>query len=118
MEDIEGGGKSFSFPVFCEDKARLFRHKALALWAGDVDLSESFWLYGFAPLFALKVLSFALGPFLGTLFSAVAVVWAVFMVKPVLMAAARYEGDQSLALAAKIAVIVLALTVLADFVAF
>ncbi len=85
--------------------------KIKALWAGDVPLFETFWIYYFAAVVVLQVVGSALG-ILGILFFLAALGWAGFMVRPIWLAADKYAGPKHWATLAKIAAILIALCVL------
>ncbi|QQG36919.1 MAG: hypothetical protein HYS17_03870 [Micavibrio aeruginosavorus] len=84
-----------------------------ALWAGEVALFNAFWVYGFAVVAGLSIIA---SPFdlLGSLIHLVALGWSLFMIKPIWLAADKYQGPQHWAVAAKIAVVLGGLSTLAS----
>jgi hypothetical protein len=81
------------------------------LWNGDVPLKETFWVYYFAVVLCFAVLS-TVGGFLGFLFTLAGMAWGLFMIKPILMAAERYQGNVNYALLAKVAAVLILLCIL------
>lgn len=77
------------------------------LWHGKIPLMQAFWLYFFSALFALRILANIL-PGFGNLFLLFQMVWAGFMVKPIMVAADKYKGPAYWAVAAKVAAVVIA----------
>ena len=71
------------------------------LWNGDIPLKQTFWIYYFAVVLGLAVLS-SIGGFLGFLFSLAGMAWGLFMIKPILAAADKYQGEVNYALLAKV----------------
>ena len=102
-----------------KDKARPakdpfnFNAKIHELWTAQMPLFQVFWMYYFSVLVVLKVLGDFSGLF-SAIFGIMELVWAGFMIKPVFLAADKYKGDKSVALAAKASVIGLGLLVLLD----
>lgn len=88
-----------------------FKAKLQQLWNGDVPLKETFWLYYFAVMVILMVLSDITG-ILGFIFGLISLAWAGFMVKPILTAADKYTGDKNIALLAKIVAVLIGIGVL------
>lgn len=88
-----------------------FKAKLQQLWNGDVPLKETFWLYYFAVMVILMVLGDITG-IIGFIFGLASLVWAGFMVKPIIAAADKYEGDKNIALLAKVVAILIGLGVL------
>jgi hypothetical protein len=86
------------------------------LWNGKIPLFEAFWIYYFAAMIVLTVLSSVLAP-LSFMFGTIRLAWAGFMVKPIWLAAENYKGDQKYALLAKGAAILIALGALGDLLA-
>jgi len=86
------------------------------LWNGKLPLFQVFWLYYFAVLFVLKVLGDMMGV-LASVFALFELVWAIFMIKPVIIAANQYEGPKHWALGAKAIAILMSGFVLLDVVA-
>ena len=87
------------------------------LWHGEIPLVETFWLYFFAGVVILSVLS-SIDGLIGLAFELAMVVWAGFMAKPVFVAADRYKGERYWAILAKIAVVVILIEVILDLVSF
>ncbi|GEM_PF-2310909 len=85
------------------------------LWKGDLPLLQVFWLYYFTVLFVLKVMGDML-LFLASVFGIFELVWAGFMIKPVIFAADRYKGPANWKMAAKVGVLGIGLLVIADVV--
>ncbi|MCM2343252.1 MAG: hypothetical protein NDJ24_01680 [Alphaproteobacteria bacterium] len=83
-----------------------------ALWAGEVPLFHAFWIYGFAVIAGLAILA---APFdlLGSVINLIGLAWSLFMIKPIWLAADKYQGPQHWAIAAKIAVVLGGLSTLA-----
>ena len=88
--------------------------KIKALWAGDVPLFETFWIYYFAAVIVLQVVGSALG-ILGILFFLIALGWAGFMVRPIWLAADKYAGPKHWAMLAKIMAILIVIGVVSAF---
>lgn len=88
----------------CEEKIK-------ALWAGDVPLFETFWIYFFAAVIVLQVVGAALGV-LGILFFLAALGWAGFMVRPIWLAADKYAGPKHWAVLAKVAAVLIVIGVI------
>lgn len=78
------------------------------LWDGNIPLAQTFWLYYFLAIFALRVLAGVIGPVMGIFILG----WAGFMVVPIWRAADKYTGNSLFALLAKIASVLIALGVL------
>lgn len=74
------------------------------LWAGEVPLFHAFWVYGFAVVVGLSIIAAPFG-LLGSLIRLIAMGWSLFMIKPIWLAADKYQGPQHWAIAAKIAVV-------------
>lgn len=85
--------------------------KVKALWAGDVPLFETFWIYYFAIVAGLQIVGGVFG-LLWILFFLASLAWAGFMVRPIWLAADKYAGPKHWATLAKIAAILIALCVL------
>src|SRR5687768_7635007 len=87
--------KTFKCPItgFCPSECDV-KEKAKKLWAGDVPLVQTFWLYYFAVVFVLSLLAGMLGGF----FSLLALAWSGFMVVPIMKAADKYQGEKHWAL--------------------
>ncbi len=88
--------------------------KIKALWAGDVPLFETFWIYCFGAVIVLRVVGGALG-ILGILFFLAALLWSGFMARPIWLAADRYAGPKHWAMLAKIAAILIVIGVISAF---
>lgn len=88
------------------------KFKLRALWYGQVPLFETFWIYYFIGVFVLGLL----GTVLGDVFSILALLWAGFMVKPIMAAADKYEGEKTWALLAKVAAVIIAISVLLEVI--
>ncbi|MCB9990752.1 MAG: hypothetical protein H6867_05165 [Rhodospirillales bacterium] len=80
------------------------------LWNGNIPLAHTFWIYYFCVIVGLKVVSGI--PGIGGAFYMLQLVWAGFMVKPIFVAADRYEGPSHWVLAAKAAAVIIGLWVL------
>lgn len=96
--------------------AREFLVRLRHLWRGKVPLAQTFWLYYFTVILALKLIggeSGARGDFFGFL----TLLWAGFMVKPIIASANNYRGDQIWAALAKILALIIAVCVLSDLLA-
>jgi len=91
------------------------RQRAEALWVGEIPLFQTFWFYFFIGVFVLLLCGTIL-PFLEGLFEFLALFWAGFMIRPVLVAADKYPGDPTWPLAAKIASIFLAMLIFLKFI--
>lgn len=87
--------------------------KVKALWAGEVPLLETFWIYYFAGVTGLVILSAAFGA-LGIIFYIAALGWAGFMVKPIWLAADKYPGPKHWALISKVMAVLIGLGVFAS----
>ncbi|MFN3828208.1 MAG: hypothetical protein ACK4NR_11365 [Micavibrio sp.] len=85
--------------------------KTKSLWNGGEPLFMTFWVYGFAICAGFSIIAEPFGA-LGRLINLIGLGWSAFMVKPIWLAADKYEGPQHWAVAAKIAAIVIALGVL------
>lgn len=90
------------------------KERGLALWNGQIPLVQTFWMYYFLGVFALKIVGNGIGGPLGFIFGFLALGWAGFMVKPIIAAADKYTGEKQWALLAKIAAVLVGLGVLAD----
>lgn len=88
--------------------------KIRELWAGNVPLFETFWIYYFAAVVVLQIVGMALGV-LDVLFFLAALGWAGFMVRPIWLAADKYAGPKHWAALAKIAVILIVIGILSTF---
>ena len=105
MSDHENSGfDAQKFKSQAENKIR-------DLWAGNVPLFETFWIYYFAAVVVLQIVGMALGV-LGILFFLAALGWAGFMVRPIWLAADKYAGPKHWAALAKIAVILIVISIL------
>ncbi len=82
--------------------------KIKALWAGEVPLFETFWIYYFAVVVVLQLVGGAFGA-LWFLFFVVSLGWAGFMVRPIWLASDKYAGPKHWAMLAKIAAILIAI---------
>ena len=78
------------------------------LWAGDIALAQTFWLYYFVGILVMRIPAQALG-MLGAL---LIIGWAGYMVLPIWRSADKYTGNKLFALLAKISAVVIALGVL------
>ncbi len=87
--------------------------KLTSLWAGNVPLFETFWIYYFAVMVVLAILGSSL-PGIGALLFFVQVGWAGFMIKPIWLAAGKYAGPGHWAMLAKIVTIFIALGVIGN----
>lgn len=85
--------------------------KVKALWAGEVPLFETFWIYYFGIVVGLQILGLAFGV-LGLLFFFAAIGWAGFMIKPIWLAADKYAGPKHWAIIAKVMAVLIGLGVL------
>lgn len=104
--EVKASGKKFDFNSLV--------HR---LWQGKVALPEAFWLYFFAVVIGLGVVGNVLGP-LSKFFSILSTIWAGFMIKPIWVAADKFEGAKHWATAAKIAAVLIGITVVGDLLAF
>lgn len=105
--------KGFDFDNFTVAGVNV-KQRGMALWNGEVPLMQTFWMYYFLTVFAVKIVGNGLGGPIGVIFGLVALGWAGFMVKPIIAAADKYTGEKQWALLAKIAAILIGLGVLAD----
>ncbi|HTK84163.1 MAG TPA: hypothetical protein VL625_03670 [Patescibacteria group bacterium] len=96
--------------------ARQFLVRLRQLWRGKVPLLQTFWLYYFTVILALKLLGGTHGA-RGDFFGLLTLFWAGFMVKPIISAADNYRGDQIWAALAKILALIIAVCVLSDLMA-
>ena len=87
------------------------------LWRGKIPLTQTFWLYYFAIIFVLRMMARTQG-FTAEFFNLLTVLWAGFMVKPILAAADNYTGDKIWAALAKICAVIIAVCVLSDLLNF
>jgi hypothetical protein len=83
------------------------------LWDGKIPLVQTFWLYYVGIVVILKFFGKTDGLF-GELANIFAILWAGFMVKPIIAAADRYTGDRIWSLLAKITAAIIGLAVLTD----
>lgn len=90
-------------------------NRARLLWDGKESLLETFWFYLVGPLFVLNLLGAMTYGIVSGFFDLVAILWAGFMVVPVLRAAGKYTGDRLWANLARVAVLLIALGVLLGF---
>lgn len=93
-----------------------FSTKIYELWNGKVPLFQAFWLYYVAVVFGLSVLSHTLA-FLSNGLGLLTLIWSGFMIKPIILAANQYKGPSHWALGAKIAAVLLAISVAGDLMA-
>jgi len=96
--------------------AREFLVRLRHLWRGKIPLVQTFWLYYFTVILALKLLAGSHG-LRSDFFGLVTLLWAGFMVKPIISAADNYRGDQIWAALAKILALIIAVCVLSDLMA-
>jgi hypothetical protein len=96
--------------------AREFLVRLRHLWRGKIPLAQTFWLYYFSVILALKLLAGAHG-WRSDFFGLVTLLWAGFMVKPIIASADNYRGDQIWAALAKILALIIAVCVLSDLMA-
>ena len=87
--------------------------KVKALWAGEVSLLETFWIYYFGVVAGLMILSSAFGV-LGIIFYLAALGWAGFMVKPIWLSADKYPGPKHWATIAKVMAVLIGISVIAS----
>lgn len=92
--------------------AAAIKTKLESLWNGDVPLFQTFWIYYFIGVFIIKLLGVISG--LQAFFGLLALLWAGFMVKPIMLSADRYGGEKLWQLAAKLAAIFITIGVLSD----
>jgi hypothetical protein len=83
------------------------------LWEGKIPLVHCFWIYYFAVVVVLSILASVLGGLLGGLLNLIMLAWAAFMVMPVMRSAEKYEGDKMWSLLAKVAAVLIAISVAA-----
>ena len=76
------------------------------LWNGGIPLVQTFWFYYFGVIFVLHFLAKVIPGFF-----VLELVWAGFMVKPIFVAAEAYKGPSHWALLAKIAAVLIGLSV-------
>jgi hypothetical protein len=87
------------------------------LWRGKIPLVRTFWLYYVAIIFVLRL--FARTPGVtAEIFNVLTVLWAGFMVRPIIAAADNYGGDQIWVALAKICAGIIAICVLSDLISF
>ncbi len=84
-----------------------FKKKIEEIWAGEVPLFQTFWIYLVALVGGMEILSFSLG-FVGALAQMFAFCWAAFMIKAVWASADNYIGPKHYALGAKAGAIAMA----------
>lgn len=82
--------------------------RAIELWNGNVPLAQTFWLYYVVGVVVLRLIAMPLG----SIFGIAILGWAGFMVVPIWRASDKYEGENLLALLAKIAAVFIAIAVL------
>lgn len=90
------------------------KERCLSLWHGEIPLVQTFWVYYFLAVFALKIVGNGLDGTLEAIFGLLALGWAGFMVKPIIASADKYTGEKQWALLAKIAAVLIGLGVLVD----
>ncbi len=103
----DGGGTP---PLFNKTEIEVRLKK---LWAGDIPLFQTFWIYYFAGVFVLKILASLSGSLAG-IFDILALAWAAFMIKPILESADRYQGEKLWTVLAKIGAGLIALGIIVD----
>lgn len=102
-------GKNCTFSA-CQGK---IQDQLTKLWNGEVGLSQMFWLYYFLAIFVLKFIGGPSG-ILSVLCGILSLAWAGFMVRPIIRAADRYEGEKHWKELAKISTAVIPLAILLD----
>jgi len=112
-KEAPSGGESKLHKIDFKFEPEFIKGRLKELWEGKIPLVQCFWIYYFAVVFVLCILASAIGGLIGGLLNLIMLAWAAYMVMPVMRSAEKYEGEKMWALLAKIAAILIAISVAA-----
>lgn len=111
--EIKGGGSKCPMGKWfgnctmgeCKNKCK---ERLESLWKGEISFFETFWYYFVGGVLVFGVLGKLIPP-LDMLFNVLWLIWTMFMARPIMLSAGKYEGDKTWVMAAQIAAIIVAL---------